>query len=73
MMLTNEQLNEMERVLSFNNVLPKREARQLIAAYRELIEVTPHVQVPTETASTNGVLITKRNRRKKNETLDSEA
>jgi hypothetical protein len=86
-MLTNEQLNEMERVLSFNNVLPKKEARQLIAAYREVLNCTPHVVVDIQ--STPGTPLThddvvvgqigtattgrSKNRRKKNETLDSEA
>jgi hypothetical protein len=59
-MLTNSDLDNMERLIGFTGALPKREARQLIKAYREILDSAPHVV--TEGKS--------KNRRKKNEPLD---
>jgi hypothetical protein len=45
-MLTSAELSDMERLIGFTGALPKKEARQLIAAYRDVLLSTPHLDAP---------------------------
>lgn len=84
-MLSDAELREMERLVGVRSGLPKAQARQLITAYREATEkigllalmVAAHeqgVETP-EQAHDLAVEVTRQraSRRKKNETLDTEA